>query len=524
MADNIIEYNAPDSGLTPSNTGEAAFQLEGRRAGQIGNERAAMINQQGEFVKQSAEEFGKLGKEVENLGGIVEKHQTAMEHIKGLHEFSDAYTALNQSMEDHAKNGDLYDPTVMAKWRENVLTPAISKLTENYATPGGKAFAAEQGAKLATEFYRQSTAVEANRSMDAVHVAVKESANLLTAQAIQNPSSLDYLLSTVDDRTKAIVDALPSIKAEDRSKVQLQVAQDVKRHIVLNTIQNIIDRDPAQGDALAHNPKYASIIGGDISELDHRTQSQKHLVLENENLQQNMSDRQDRQNYNQKLNDIYATAITPNGIVIPPDFLQKVQDLARETNSQGKPLGRLEPDAAKNAVDWAKAISTEQASGKLDVTDKGIRDSFNTRMFNPTNPLTLAEVDTAKANHMISDADWQHYRASVNDMQKMDDTTKIKINDTFASMQKEIIGGGGMMPVTQWGNWKANAWLRFAQPAFAGYIRGGMSVDEALDKVTSPAIIDKYRNMIVNSSDVLEQQQQNTGTKTHTKSLEDHLK
>jgi hypothetical protein len=132
-------------------------------------------------------------------------------------------------------------------------------------------------------------------------------------------------------------------------------------------------------------------------------------------------------------------------------------------------------------------------------------------MFDTKAPLTLPEIDKAKTGHLLSDTDYIHYRQGIQDWQKLGTDAKTEI-DRAVSLGSQYINPSNAMilgkrtyAVIQYDQWARNSVM--------AYLRGGMSVQDAVAKVTAKGDLDKFKSLPPDTNDdILGDIQQNIAT------------
>src|SRR5687767_2316708 len=127
----IKGYEAPDLGLQPSERASDAHAGAARTIGAMSSSAAASLRQAGSAI----------GEGVATAGTAAVRY---IEHREISHGAS-TYAALNDKLttqwNEMAKTADPNDPTVAARFREQVLEPALQDYGKGFLTEGGLKFA-----------------------------------------------------------------------------------------------------------------------------------------------------------------------------------------------------------------------------------------------------------------------------------------------------------------------------------------------------------------------------------------------
>lgn len=248
---NITEFNAPVGGIEPSNLGESAYQLVGRRAGALGSERANAI-QQGTAA---------LDKGLTTMGDVVLKHAQQHDIMNAVKESSDLAIKADDSLRDAMKNADPNDPNVAKRWRDETLAPLIQQFQDARTTPAGKQFAAEHGARMATEFHKISTADEMTRQGDLADSLLMQTSNNLTTLATR-PGGIDLAKSMVPGSIRAMLSQVPGLSPQKQQEAETKWAQKLNQDIVFAGVKGMMDVNPAAGLAAINAGTYDKDLSG----------------------------------------------------------------------------------------------------------------------------------------------------------------------------------------------------------------------------------------------------------------------
>lgn len=472
--------------ITPSNVAETAALQRGRRAGTLGNEQASDI-------RRGAQD---LDTGLTTLGHMVDKQAQQHEIVTGFGSLTELATGLDDSLRQHMKNADPLDPNAAKTWREEVMTPALREFTSGFNTPGGKEWVASHAAELATQFHRVSVADESNRQGAIAVNTFQQASNRLTNMAAGG-SGIDLPLSLVGGSIKTALGQVPGLSPQDQQKYAVSHETKLGHDIVKAGIEHAVDVDPQGGFEKVWKPEYEKYISGvEKVELQNRAIQREHTRLSTQNLQENMQDRSAKIDFNQNLSNIYneSAKLTPNGILLAPDFLTRMHDLIDK-----HPGAKFEPNTLKSGMDWAKAIQEEHNTGKLDTTDPALLAQMNSRLLSTDNPLTLPELQRMKIAHTISDHDAMTYRRYVEDQEKIgieNPEVKAMVSQSLQAARdyinpKGILGAA--LDLTGQQGLKVANWERWAVPAYLSLVRGGMKPQDALTQITAQAKLDEYK-------------------------------
>lgn len=254
---NIRSYNSPVDGLQPTETGVQAVAGAARRIGSSFNEAAEAVSGVGNQMARN------LGGAVRDAGEVVVKYAEHREISQGAAELAKTTDALTRRWNETAKNADPNDPTVAAKFREEVLEPTIQKMTEGFVTEGGQNWARGRAESLRNHVYTKTDADMATLAEVAVGVNFRQTSNTLTNTAMNDPSAVPHLIETIDSSVGAMVDTSPNLRGAAAAKARMALSEKAKEDIVKAGAIGAIQRagDP-EAEAQRWGERYPQFING----------------------------------------------------------------------------------------------------------------------------------------------------------------------------------------------------------------------------------------------------------------------
>lgn len=282
----IRQFDAGNLALRPSETGVEATAQAGRLIGRFYNQAAGATEQVGSATKQLGSETAQTGVnfargiegDIKAVGDAVVQYAEHREISHGAASFAELNDQLTQSWNDAAKKADPNDPTVAAKWRDQVLTPALENYRQGFLTEGGQKFAEARIDSLRQHLFEKSAADMSSLAGDAVAVNVHKTANSLSNTAMNDPSSVSHLLQSTDDLVGGMVDSSPNIKGATAAKVKIELSEKMKEDIVksgaIGAIQKAADPEAEAQKWGAQYPQY--INGAELKMLAANARQQIH--------------------------------------------------------------------------------------------------------------------------------------------------------------------------------------------------------------------------------------------------------
>lgn len=276
---NIREFNAPsDLGIRPDDRAQESLANSGRRI-------AALYTQQGEALAAGKNAVGRVAKNaVEDIGTVALKHVEATEISRGAATFATALSEFDQEWNSRIKGADPNDPTVAAKFREEVIEPRLEKLRDGFNTEKSQNFAETQIDRLRSHFVTKTSADMATMSGIAAKANVETLTNQLSNAGMSDPSSLKTSMGMIEHSIKSMVDANPNLKGTDAARVTTELLQDAQSKIVKAAAIGAIMANPEAGLKKFSGPEYSKYIGGaELKQLEQQARAVERATRVDEN-------------------------------------------------------------------------------------------------------------------------------------------------------------------------------------------------------------------------------------------------
>lgn len=252
---NIRELNAPEGiGLRPSDTGVDATAAAARRIGSFYNAAGDALNDTGSRIAST----------IRDVGDIAVKYEDHQQISHGAATAAKLQLDLNKQWSDVAKTADPNDPSVAAKFHNEVVAPALEKFQSGFTTENSQRFAEARAEQLRLEMFHKTTADMSAMAGIAVRNNLATTATSMSNTAMLDPSSVPSLLENVDHSVAAVVGSSPTMNAVDVARVHSEVTNQMRSAIVkagaIGAIQKAGDPE-AEADKWIQ--KYPDIISGE---------------------------------------------------------------------------------------------------------------------------------------------------------------------------------------------------------------------------------------------------------------------
>lgn len=272
---NIQVFDAPDLAIRPTETGVEATAAAARRGGAFYNSAGEAMN----AVAASQEQTGRvLGSAIEGAGPAYKSIHDFVEKTDGHREVSHGALVgtqmadgIDQSWNLLVKGGkdadgnvippaDPNDESVRAKFLEQTVEPALDKFRNGFSTETGQQFADEMANRIRQHIFTKSAADMSTLAGVATKSNAIQTINTLANTVRNDPSSLDFALSTVDHAVGAIAGSSPTLTPETAAKVQAEISSDGKAALVKTYLYSVGEKNPAELERVIQSGKYAQYL------------------------------------------------------------------------------------------------------------------------------------------------------------------------------------------------------------------------------------------------------------------------
>lgn len=388
---NIKEYEAPALGLQPSDRGAASFAAVGRRAGAFYSQAAGSIAGAG----------ARLGSGIASVGDAAVAYMDHREISAGTAKSAQLFDSLTQSWNETAQKADPNDPSVANKWREEVLGPALDKFQEGFNTERSQTWALHRTDQIREHLFTKTAADMSSLAGIAVSNNIKETANVYSNTAVNDPSSVQSILDHVDHDIEGIVSSSPTLKGTDRAKVTLEVAQKTKEAIVragaFGDIQKSDDPEAAAARWAKQYPQY--INGQEALQLGKAAKTQARVNTNIEKQGHLLQKQEDEMAVHQGTNEVFSKRVTVNRTtgkpMVDPKYFQEILDVAHKYSNAPNAAS-----VAKTFIDWGEAQMRERAATIID--DPATKTKLLDGMSDVEHPTTEVDILRAAADEHLS--------------------------------------------------------------------------------------------------------------------------
>lgn len=360
----------------------------------------------GAFYSQAADDFTSEGQrfagDVKSVGEIAVKQIEHHEINTGSKNLAAMQADITQKWNDLPKDPD--DPTIAAKFREQVLEPALTKFSEQgFLTEGGQKFAEAHVNALRQHMFEKTAADMNTLAGQAAVVNHRQTENLLSNAVYNDPSSLKFSLDTLKSSTEARVNSSPNLTADARGRLNTELYEASAEKVVKAAAISYIEKT-GRVPPWTSDPAYSKYVNGvELRQFqkaaDAQTKANDYHDRQTEVLKKQQADL----SVHKDATDLFAKSVAadpnnPGRVMVAPDFMQKALDIARRN-----PDAPSAAATARTYIDWAE--HQQNLKDEAPRTDQTVKADLMSRMFDPDKPTTKIDILRAEANGKLNTHD-----------------------------------------------------------------------------------------------------------------------
>jgi hypothetical protein len=361
----IPEYNPRIGGLQPSERGTTAELQAARRTGAFYNEAAGMISagarSQSEAASDVARSASGVARDVSEAAIQQENFAGHREVSAGAASGAQLFANLSDQWDKTVKKADPNDPSVAAKFREQVLEPALEEFKGGYSnTDRGMQWSESWTERTRNHFFQKTSADMSTLAADAVAVNVRNLSNASQTTALKSPDfhTIDYLLGEADNSVGQIVDS-SSLKGADSARVRTKLTEDMKEKIVksgaMGAIQKSGDPEATADEFTKRYPNY--ITGDEARQFAAAARGAARLNNAEARAARSDAERAAKQDFRQKINALEGESI-PDNPGDPPKMPQNAFQRLRELSNH--PGAEFEAGRLRTTITQFETIADRQ--------------------------------------------------------------------------------------------------------------------------------------------------------------------
>lgn len=237
---NIQTFDTPSLGLRPSETGVESAAGAARRIGGLYNQEASSLEQLGRDTESLGQFKGQALRSAGNaIAGGIEAGGAAyvnyLDHKEishGAATFAQAQDNLTQQWNDTIKTADPNDPSVRAKFMEENFDTWADNFRSAFTTQRSQDWAEAHIDALREHMFQKTAADMSTMAGIAVKKNISDATRAMTNTAITDPSSVPYLLGSIEHTINGMVSSSPSLKGVDAARISSDVSESTKAEIV----------------------------------------------------------------------------------------------------------------------------------------------------------------------------------------------------------------------------------------------------------------------------------------------------
>jgi hypothetical protein len=262
---NIREVNAgTDIGLRPDDRAAQSTANAGRRMASLYNTAA----------EAEADTGRRIASAVVDVGNVVQKWAENREVSKQAADSAITLASLDKEWNETVKNADPNDPTLAAKFREEVVEPRLQALRDGPITEGGQRYAEAATQRFRNHFFEKTASDMARLAGVAARQNIETLTNQFSNAAITDPTSLKTSLGMVEHSVSAMVDSSPNLGGVDAARLKMELTLDSQKAIVKAAAIGAINVNPEEGFKKFSGPEYSKYISGaELKQLEQQANS-----------------------------------------------------------------------------------------------------------------------------------------------------------------------------------------------------------------------------------------------------------
>jgi hypothetical protein len=397
---NIREFDAPALDIRPSEIGVEATAAAARRGG-------AFFNQAGQAYDSIGQ---RAGSAIRDAGDVAVQQISHQEITHGAATFAQLHADLTDKWNETVKNADPNDTSVAGKFNETVLQPALDKFQQAFNTEPGQKWAEGRIDALRDHMFQRASADMSTLAGDAVAVNVRKMSNAWSNAAINDPSSVPFLLNNADASIGGVVDSSPGLKGTAAAKVKNEILQKTKEDIVksgaIGAIAKSANPEAAADEFAKRYPDY--INGAEVKMLAANARQQIRAARIDQSYADHVQTKAEQQasdaRETQYLQSVYSddpneqAKVTTKAIVNDPTLNRVAKErMINLVNREMKP----ETDAKVSAQSSAE-IFRQMRDPNAD-PDKVRGMIFDARAKDPGTPGSINKADFADLQKQLED-------------------------------------------------------------------------------------------------------------------------
>jgi hypothetical protein len=258
---NIVEYTNTQN-IQPTDRGTEAKVQEGRRIG-------ASFNQ----VAESTANFGNrtaqnIGSAIRDAGDAAVQYADHQQISRGSTAGMEILANLTTQWNATAKSADPNDPSVGPNFLEKQVQPALDKFRDGFTTEKSQQWAEHFIEGVRNHMFEKTTADMSSMAGMAVQNNLHKIANTGANTAMQDPSSVDFLLKNTDHIVDGIIASSPNLKPTDAARVREELTQKINEgYVKASAIGAIQKSNDPEKTAQEFPQKYPQYITGDEAHI-----------------------------------------------------------------------------------------------------------------------------------------------------------------------------------------------------------------------------------------------------------------
>lgn len=380
-------------------------QFENRQNLQPDDRAARATSFAANTVRASYGEAGReIGSGLQAFGEQYSRIQAQQEISAGLAASAEIQDGFTTQWDVTLKNADPNDPSTAPQFRQENVEPALEAWVGTFQTEQGKQWATNRAASIRQHFFEKTAADQSFLAGRAAIQNIQQFSTGMSNTVLQDPTSLNMALGTVDQAILAIIEANPALDARTAANVSTELRESLRKELVKSAFIGMSRANPDAAMQALQDGFGATILDGtDRNQMYGFAESIKREKAQDARAEVAAQKAAQKEDFDTKRGAMYASMFKPDGsVVVPPGFHEQLVMMSQHPGADA--------DAIKSLGDAAATATRAQIDGTYQRTSAATWQDLASRIGRPpTDPqaLTGAMVDKAYAQGKLSQADWR---------------------------------------------------------------------------------------------------------------------
>lgn len=357
-------------------------------------------NAQGEALQNRGQATAQLGKQ---LGATIEyvgerwEEQRAKEEISlGSRAASELTLGMTRRWNKEVTEGDPNDPQIGQRFRDE-LEPDLEAWSESFKTKQGKAWAQSQVGAIRNHFVEKTIADQSRLAGVAAVENLRTTVATASNAAQEDPTSTTLQLGLVDSTIEGLA-ANPNLTPAQVAQIRGELRPTLRKDVLTGAAVGMARADPGKfQEALAAGWGKGELDAGDRDKLWGYAESIKNAKEADARQAAAEQVRVEKRSFENAALQLQPRLSDSGQMVYPQNFATQLEELRRQPGA--------DQDRINSMQQAYQAAIREDITGALVQSNPIIRQSLFARIGSSTQPLSEAEILSARGRSELSNDD-----------------------------------------------------------------------------------------------------------------------